>query len=305
MKDKEINKEVEKFYYKGLDALDDGNWLMAVQHFRKCHEIDPSYAPAYHELADIYHYNGQFEAALEELKDALVIDPHDVEAIFALGNTYLSLDRPMDALRVFKRLEALDPGFGPELYYNIGITYAELTEPDKAIDYLRSAVESDPSYYECLEALGRIYIDEERYTEARDALLQVVDVDPGHINAHHMLGVVYSKMDDWSKAVDEWETVLKLAPGAGDAMSELGRAFIRMGEYEKAVETLRKALEVNPDDVEARIGLGAAFLKGEHFVEAIRELEKARLQDPGNPSILEYLKDARKSSVSKDGSAKE
>ena len=93
-----MEKEVEKYYNKGLDALDDGNWLLAVQHFRKCLDVDPAFITARHELADIYFNNKQYEAALAEIKQALTVEPDDPEASFALGNIYMAQGRHKDEI---------------------------------------------------------------------------------------------------------------------------------------------------------------------------------------------------------------
>jgi tetratricopeptide (TPR) repeat protein len=296
-----LEKELERYYNKGVSALEDGNWLLAVQYFRKCIEMDSKYSPAYHELADIYYQNGQLEAATAVLKDALLLDPKDMEATFALGSVYLSQGRHTDALRVFKRLETEAPEFAPELYYNIGICYKNLDKPVLALEYMELAIEDDPSYFECLEVIGKLHLDAGRLPQAKKALLELLESDPGNIGAHHTLGVVYSKEQNWGQAIEEWETVLKLAPNTDEALRELGWALNMVGDYEKAVTSLKKAIEMNPHNLQARIDLGAVFMSNLKFEEAINEWELARTDDPGNPLIKKFLSDAQALRRSKEG----
>jgi len=300
-----VEKEVDKFFNKGLTALDEGNWLRALQFFIKCHELDPAFMPAYHEIADIYHFNGQHDAAVEELKKALMVRPDDVESMFTLGTIYSALGRNVDALRVFKRIELLDPGFGPELHYNLGMAYKELDNPELALEQFNIALEMDPSYFECLEAIGRIHLDAGRLEEALTALLDVIEVDPAHINARHMLGVVYSRQKKWKEAIGQFEAVLSLAPDTDEALRELGMALSMAGDYERAVGTLKKAVEMNPDNLQARIDLGSAFIGIHNFDEALRELEQARLKDPGNPVIKKFISDVRDGALSIEGKGKD
>jgi tetratricopeptide (TPR) repeat protein len=219
-----LEKELEKYFNKGVCALDDGNWILAVRHFKKCLEIDKGYIPAYLELADIYYHNGQFEAAAEEIRCALNLDHKDSEANFALGNIYVSLGRHKDALRIFKKMEADAPEFAPELYYNIGMAYKALGYPELALDYLKLALEDDPSYFECLEPIGKIHMDAGRLDEAKKVFLEYMEVDPGNINVHHMLGLLYSKQLMWKAAIEEWEKVLALAPNTDEA--KLAKKFL-------------------------------------------------------------------------------
>jgi tetratricopeptide (TPR) repeat protein len=288
-----LEREVERYYNKGVTALDDGNWLLALQHFRKCHELDPRFMPAYHEIADIYQYNGHTDAAVEELKGALLIEPEDVESLYSLGIIYTAQDRHTDAIRVFKRIEIIDPDFGPELYYNIGMEYKELGSPDQALDNFKAALEMDPSYFECLEAMGSIHLEAGRLDDARKSLTELIDIDPAHVAARRMLAVIYSRQGQWKMAVDQLENIVTLSPEADEPLRELGAALRMAGEYERSVTTLKKALEMNPENIQARINLGEAFISIRNFEDAIRELEKAGRQDPGNPVIKNYLLDAR------------
>ena len=288
-----MEKDTKYYYNKGVAILEEGNWLMAVQLFKKCLGMDPAFTPAMHELADIYYTNGQYDAAAAVLKDAIVTDPKDFDANFALGNIYFAQEKYTDALRLFKRLEQEAAEFTPELNYNIGMTYKNLNMPDLALQYLNSAIEDDPSYYECLEPIAKLHLDAGRLEEAKKALNEGLDADPGNINMHHMLGLVYSKELSWKAAIEEWETVLKLAPNTDDTLRELGWAFNMAGDYENAVTSLKKAIEMNPNNLQARIDLGAVFMSNLKFEEAIDEWEKAKKDDPANPLIKKFLSDAQ------------
>ncbi len=217
--------QVEKYYNKGLDALDAGNWLLAVQWFKKCIEFDPKYAPAYHELADIFYHNEQYDAALSVLIDAIKLDPKDAESTFALGSVYLAQNKFLEALRVFKRLEQEAPEFAPELYYNLGVCYKHLGYTEYAMDYLKLALEEDPSYFECLEVMGKLHFEAGKFDEAKKAFKEVLDVEPGNIEAHHMLGVIYSKEMDLDAAIKEWETV-NTSPNSDEALRTLALTSI-------------------------------------------------------------------------------
>jgi len=304
---KDVTKEREKHFNKGVTALENGNWLMAVQHFNRCKELDKDFVDTYHELADIYYYNGQLDAALGELKSVLLIDPKDSEARFAMGNIYMSQEKYTEALRVFKALEQDDDAgeFIPEILYNMGLAYKHLGYPELALESVEAALKEDPSYYECLEVLGKLHLEAGRLKEAGKAFAELIEVDPAHINAHHMLGVVYSKEMKWKEAIEEWETVLSLAPNTDEALRELGWALNMAGEYEKAVTALKKAIDMNPHNLQARIDLGAVFMSNLRFEEAIKEWEEARHEDPGNPLIKKFLSDAQDLKRSKEGQGKD
>jgi protein O-GlcNAc transferase len=234
--------QVEKYYNKGLDALDAGNWLLAVQRFNRCIELDPKYALAYHELADIYYHNEQYDAALSVLIDALMLDPKDSESSFALASVYMAQNKFLEALRVLKRLEQEAPEFSPELYYNMGVCYKSLFYPDYAMDYLKLALEEDPSYFECIEVMGKLHFDAGKFDEAKKSFKEVLDADPGNIEAHHMLGVIYSKEMDLDAAIKEWETV-NSSPNSDDALRTLALTSISDAQALKKTKDKKESKE--------------------------------------------------------------
>ncbi|MCP4397141.1 MAG: tetratricopeptide repeat protein, partial [bacterium] len=66
-----MDKQVQRFYQKGLHANSKGNWLLALQHFKKCIEMDPSCAQAYYEIGMLYYKQNQHEIALEHMQQAV------------------------------------------------------------------------------------------------------------------------------------------------------------------------------------------------------------------------------------------
>ena len=59
-----MDKQVQRFYLKGLHANTKGNWLLALQHFRQCLELDPTCAEAHYEIGMMYYKQGNHEIAL-------------------------------------------------------------------------------------------------------------------------------------------------------------------------------------------------------------------------------------------------
>ncbi len=238
-----MEKKLNQAFNKGQDALDSGNWLMAVQWFRKCIEIDPKYAPAYHELADIYFHNAQYDAALEVIIEAIKLDPDDMESTFALASVYVAQEKFLEALRVFKRLEQEAPEFAPELYYDMGVCYKNLGYPDYALDYLKLALEDDPSYFECLEIIGKLHFDAGRLDEAKKSFKAILDADPGNVDAHHMLGDIYAKEMDWDASIKEWETVLNISPKTDEALRTLAITSITDAKALKKTKDKKESKE--------------------------------------------------------------
>jgi len=78
---------------------------IAIQHFDKALSLDPNYGAARAARGSIHYQNGDFEAALKDLELA----PKDAATLDRLGQTYQSLDRTADAVRVLQQAAQLAP----------------------------------------------------------------------------------------------------------------------------------------------------------------------------------------------------
>ena len=280
------------WYNKALQALDEGNWLKALQYLKTSREREPSDIRSCRTMAELYLQHDHLESAQEVLRQALTIRPDDLETLFLLGNTYLMQTRYRDALKIYLYLEKVADDPSPELFFNIALSYCYKKENKKAIWYLEETLEQDPSFVEAYELLGGLCLEEDRLEKAKWALVELLELEPDHLPAHQLMGKIYAKESQWKEAVAQWEYVISKEPELEEALQDLGWALHMVGKEDRAVEVLNRALKVNPKNVEARIDLGAVLMACARIEDAIREWKIARKEDPHNPVVKKFLAEA-------------
>lgn len=110
---------------RGEDALNAGDPQAAVEHLTALIDHAPDFAEAYHSRATAYYQLELYGPALDDLRQALVLNPRHFGALFGFGAILQELDRPDDALEVFRRIEALSPN-SPDLAEVIGALELQL-----------------------------------------------------------------------------------------------------------------------------------------------------------------------------------
>ena len=75
---------------------------------------------------------------LEQLKRFLQDDPNDPFTLYALGVEYIKSDKK-EALKCFKYLLEMREDYVP-VYYQAGMLFAELGDPDRARDTYRKGI---------------------------------------------------------------------------------------------------------------------------------------------------------------------
>ena len=105
-------------YSAGVTAAMDGNFEVAVGHFTKAVNADPTNADAYNMLGFSHRKIGNVELAFKNYNAALEIDPSHLGANEYIGELYLELG---DLASAEKHLKVLDKAcfFGCEAYTDL------------------------------------------------------------------------------------------------------------------------------------------------------------------------------------------
>lgn len=125
----------------------------------------------------------------------------------------------------------------------LGEIYLKQGKLEKACDCLEAARERDSEDLDILGPLGKCYLEQERFEEARVILEKVVTGDVRHDygQTQMALGEVYSRLEDIPKAIAAWKSVLE-----GNTYSQarvlLGEAYLTVGEPALAREQFQEVI---------------------------------------------------------------
>lgn len=99
---------------RGEDALEAGDAQAAAEHLTALIDHAPDFAEGYHARATAFYQLGLYGPALDDLRQTLVLNPRHFGALFGFGAILQELDRPEDALEVFRQIAEISPN-SPEL----------------------------------------------------------------------------------------------------------------------------------------------------------------------------------------------
>ena len=167
---------------RGYDAAD---WKRAADMFARAATLDPTFGPAYAELAQadlvIYiDYIDRSEARLAQsrtaLDRALRLDPDLPEAHVALGDYYswIRWDRAR-ALEEFHRVQRAQPN-NVRVLDALGDVARRQGRWAESVAYYRKALEFNPRGANVWNALGDVYIELRRYPEGIEAYDRALDI---------------------------------------------------------------------------------------------------------------------------------
>jgi tetratricopeptide (TPR) repeat protein len=179
--------------------------------YKRCIEIDPSYAPAYTALAVLYQTR-QGAQEVEELivkglalPDSSIVSPgyenplrFRSELTTALAVAKGFQNEPDKAEQLLRDAININPlNTQP---YALLAAYYHATDRSKEIEILKQQLAADPSNYDALSTLAYRLIEDKKFDEALPQLNRIVSMVPNDFRANYQLWQVYRAKKDCAAA---------------------------------------------------------------------------------------------------------
>ena len=94
---------------RGKDALEGGRPDEAVEHFTAAIDWDPQFAEAYVGRAQAYYLTNDVGPAIDDLRQALVLNPHHWEALMGFAAVLEEVGLAEDALELWRQVHDMHP----------------------------------------------------------------------------------------------------------------------------------------------------------------------------------------------------
>jgi tetratricopeptide (TPR) repeat protein len=209
----------------------------------------------YDERAHLLYNEGDYDGALETLKEGLALYPNAVDLYVGLGYARLAREEFAWARTAFERALVLDPGHEDGMV-GMGEVLLRLGATEEALRLFRTVealgFEDD---VELMLTMGRALYREGIYPLARDIFARLAAA----------------------------------RPDCADAVASVGYALHRMGDEVGAARHLRRALRSAPDLHEARIYLGHLLHDRGDGEGALREFERVPPPEHWDPLAVRRL----------------
>lgn len=184
-------------YNQGMSLYQAGDKPGAIGALRDAVELDPNNVQALIGLGGVYYDQGLFAEAVTSYKQALAFDPSSAEARFGLGNVYLKQQDPAAAITQYQTALDLKPDF-PEAqhnlaiaYFNLGLSQLQAGQPGVAVQSLMQAIDLDPTSAQAYLVLGNAHFQQKQWDEAAAAYEEAIRLQADFPEARQNLAVAY------------------------------------------------------------------------------------------------------------------
>jgi DnaJ family protein C protein 7 len=307
----ELKTERGNLLYKGE------RYQQAVKLFTEAIELCPDSSTYYGNRSACYINLYQYEAALEDARKAVALDPSFVNAYMLIAKCSLALGdlaAVNSVLSTVRELSLNNSAFLPQVQKLEGVIKldTEATIACEKRDYIKAVFCMDQilelipcTRYKlknagCLILLGR-------YQEARNIANDILRVDKENADAIYVRGISFYYQDNMEQAFCHFEYALRLAPNHQRAMNiykrakalvqrrEEGNKAYTAGRYKEAYAIYTYTLQIEPNNnsVNAKLFFSRATVcsKLGRFDQAVADYSSAlKLDENYRKALLQRAK---------------
>ena len=270
----------------------DSRWIdEAERDCKRAAALNSQLPAVYVTLARVHNGKGQYNLALQEIQQALKLEPLDPDALLNEAVVYASMGREGEAESTYKKAAALRPQHW-DGYYELGVFYYRQRRYSDAAAEFEHVLEITPDNAMAHATLGGMMQLLRKDAEAEKHLQRSIELQPSYA-AYTNLGALYYREKHWAESVAMTRKALEINGTDWRAWSNLGLAYEWLNRKSEAEEAFRneqarleETAKVSADDAEVQVELGLMYSKWKLRGKAVPRIEAALALAPDDPAIL-------------------
>ncbi len=160
----------------------------------------------------------------------------------------------------------------------------EKSDPKKAIEQFRLAVDQFPTYYEAYTQIGVAHYRLNKFADAEKALKKAIEMSAGkYPDALYLLATMFNDQERFAEA----EPLARQAAAAGDSTwhgpYELARALVGLKRAAEAEASAAQARDMKPDNAQVYLVLANAHIQQKKFSAVVQDFDSYLKLAPNAP----------------------
>jgi tetratricopeptide (TPR) repeat protein len=174
-----------------------------------------------------------------------------------------------------------------EIHELLGVVYGAMSQSDKAIEHLKTAVQLKPDSPEARTNLGASLLHSGRTELAGEQFRKALALEPNSYDANHNLGEYYVQTGKIAEAHPLLERAQQINPDSYDNGYDLAMSAFLLGKLDEARLVVQQLMR-KKDTAELHNLLGQIDEKDGKFVAAANDYEAAAHLDPSEENMFAW-----------------
>jgi len=224
---------------------------------------------------DRYYDAGDIDSAINEFRNALRLDPRNVNVLNSLGVCFGVQQNHEKALTAFETALKINADEILALY-NAGLVNLLMDERDKALKFWLKAAPLGKDVFELNFQTGKLLLESGQPEKAQQLMQYAAELKPESATVQRLLGDTYLVQRLLDQAIPAYKKALRIHPNDAPALSGLGRCYeLKNENLDIALAFCQQSVEITPDNGRFYLRLGRLLKKTGQFDKALGAFKTA------------------------------
>ncbi len=269
---------------KAYRFYESGQWTKALDELKQALAVNPQQSEWHFGMGLTLEALHRYDEAIDSYRQVLTLRGDDAEVLTHMAAAQIRSDRAHDAITTLEALEQLEPDNESSYCYRIA-AYAQIGEHEQAELMFYLAQQVNDRCPQCYDHLARSLVVRDQLDRAVWCWQHTLHLDPHYPDAHANLARAYWQKGQLERANHYYILQLREDPGDTDTLLQLGHLLTEMGRRTQAREKFSRVLEMDPTATDAYLHLGELSLLAGRLDAAVTELEMAARLAPDRPGV--------------------
>ncbi len=249
------------------------DWDQAILSWKKVSELDEKRYHVWKKIGNLYYEIGEYHEAVQAFNNFLEYE-EDIELYSFLASIFKKMGNEIESWNNLMKAEKLDSD-NEKILIQIGETYFDLDNHERAKDYYKKATEVNPDSIPAWFQLGKSLEATQDFIQAVESFSKVIELDPDNVLGFFNLAKIYAALANIEEATRYYEECLSRDPAFLEATLALASLSWASKNYDKAIAYLNDSLRYNENENRIFQMLGDIYEDNGEEEKALEFWEKA------------------------------
>ena len=269
------SEEARKAFLEGRDLNEKLQVQDSIQHFDKAISLDPNFAIAELNRANVSPTGKEF---FEHLNKAVSLagKVSNGERLLIQATEAGANGNAAKQKEYLDQLVAAYPN-DERAHFNLGGYHFGQQDMPKAIEHYKKATELAPTYSTAFNILGYAYRQNADYANAETAFKKYIELIPNDPNPYDSYAELLLKMGRFDESITQYKKALTIDPNFINSHQGIAAALMYQGKADDAAAELQKITDKARSDAERRTAMFAltvVHLDNGKIDQALAEVDK-------------------------------
>lgn len=271
----------------------------AIEGYDSILRLYPNYTLAYYYKAQCLRALGMKDAAVQNFKLALNLEPENQGIKDELFDMVKS-DMTPDEMLAYMANEVKNSPNNPETLYEYAYELHKNKKFDEAITYYNQVIKLDPKNADAYLNIAAAYKQKSQFDKAKQLLTEGKSLFPENGEFKKQLSILgeeeasllYSNASNCFKAgkyQDAINLYTNITPATPESLVGIGASYQAMKNYKAAAEYFKKSLDMEPNNADTAYYLALAYSNAQDLAQAKTYVKKSLAIEPNNKNSKELL----------------